>query len=96
MSDAMATRHPTTTTRESIQKCNEAVSRRFRVTLATYKTIKATAQLAGVVAGLYMVQQGADPMTVYTIIGTILVGPEVFEYTIANGDGQSRDDDREN
>ncbi|SEQ31328.1 hypothetical protein [Natrinema salaciae] len=87
----MATRQHHPTTRESIRKCNEAVSRRFHVTLAVYKTIKATTQLLGVAGGVYAIQQGADPMTALTIIGAILVGPEILEYTIAN-EGHPRSD----
>ncbi|ELZ12488.1 hypothetical protein NP511_02020 [Natrinema thermotolerans] len=88
----MATRQHKSTTRESIRECNEAVSRRFHVTLAVYKTIKATTQLIGVVGGILAMQQGADPMTSLTIIGAILVGPEILEYTIANE--PPRDHDR--
>ena len=90
----MATRQHPPTTRESIQKCNEAVSRRFHVTLAVYKTIKATTQLIGVAAGILAIQQGADPMTSLIVIGMILVGPEFFEYWITN-EGQAQDLDRE-
>ncbi len=61
------------------------------MTLAVYKTIKATTQLAGVAAGIYAMQQGADPMTALTIIGVILAGPEFLEYKIANEDSDSRE-----
>lgn len=84
----MATKHTPPTTRESISYCNAAAARRFGVTLAVYKTGKVVTQLVGVSASIYAMYLGADPMTSLVIAGAILVGPEVLEYTIANGEGK--------
>ncbi|QLG47906.1 hypothetical protein [Natrinema halophilum] len=87
--DAMATRQHHSTTRESIKKCNDSISRRFHVTLAVYKTIKATTQLLGVVAGIIALQQGADPLTTIVVIGGVIFGPEYMEMIL------TRDENRE-
>lgn len=82
----MATTHRKPTNRDAIAECNRSVARRFGVTLRVYKAIKATTQLTGVGAGIYAMHLGADPMTVFAIIGIILGGPEVMELMIANAD----------
>lgn len=58
------------------------------MTLAVYKTIKVLTQMLGVGAGIYAMSLGADPMTSLVIVGTILVGPEVLEYSIASENDQ--------
>lgn len=87
----MATRQRphTPTTRESIEQCNQAVTRRFGVTLRVYKIIKAVTQLVGVGAGIYAMSIGGEPSVVYPIVGAIIAGPEIMEYAIANGDEKS-------
>ncbi|AFH22645.1 hypothetical protein OSG_eHP31_00165 [environmental Halophage eHP-31] len=54
------------------------------MSLRTYKTIKATAQLLAVGAGIFAIHQGADPMTVFSLIALIVTGPEIIEYTWAS------------
>lgn len=80
------------TLRESISRCQTTASERSRVSLRTYKTIKATAQLLAVGAGIFAIHQGADPMATFTIIGAIVAGPELLEYQWASdGNGNGSD-----
>lgn len=56
------------------------------MTLRVYKTVKALTQLAAVASGMLAMQQGADPMTTFLIIGVIVAGPEVMEYFVVTED----------
>jgi hypothetical protein len=80
--------------RESISQCNRSVTAWFGVSLFTYKSIKATTQLAGVAAGFYAIAEGADPMTTFVIIGLIVSGPEMMEYLIDTDPGGEASDGR--
>jgi len=82
----MATHTPRETNRESIQRCNRAVTERFNVSLKVYKSLKMLVLLAAVAAGIIAIRNGADPLTVYTLIAVIVAGPEAVETIIANGD----------
>ena len=55
------------------------------MSLLTYKVIKALNQLAGVVAGIYAMSLGADPLTSLAIIGGIYAGPEAVEAILMQG-----------
>jgi len=80
------------TLRESISRCQCTASERFRVSLRTYKLIKALAQLLAVGAGIFAIHEGADPMSTFALIALIVAGPEVFEYAWAgNGNGNEPD-----
>jgi hypothetical protein len=81
----MATKHRETN-RESIQRCNRAITERLNVSLRVYKSLKALTQLAAVAVGLVAIQNGAEPLTVYGLVAAILVGPEYAETIIAGGD----------
>jgi hypothetical protein len=78
------------TTRPSLKKeleeynsnLDRCLRSRFGVTLKTFKTIKAAAQLAGAAAGIYAMHLGADPMTSFALVAIILSGPEALEYLI--------------
>ncbi|NHN40551.1 hypothetical protein G9C85_02720 [Halorubellus sp. JP-L1] len=66
---------------------------RYRMTLKTFKTLKALVQLVGAIAGIYAMHLGADPMTAFAITGAIIVGPESIEYLIeGQGPTQNNDD----
>lgn len=58
----------------------------FRV----FKTIKAITQLVGVLAGIFAIQQGADPELAFALIAVIWAGPEAFEHYVST---QGEDDD---
>lgn len=81
----MATNHRRETNRESIQRCNRAVTERFHVSLRVYKSIKAVTQLAAVGTGFFAITQGADPLTIFGMVALIVSGPEAMETLIANG-----------
>lgn len=49
------------------------------MSVKTYKTIKATAQLAAILAVTYAMTIGLDPETGGIIIGAIVLGPEYVE-----------------
>lgn len=67
------------------QRLAERLSDRVGISLQTYKVIKALTQLVGAAAGVYAMQQGADPMTAFALIAFIIGGPELFEYVLTNG-----------
>ncbi|OIB56615.1 hypothetical protein [Natrialba sp. SSL1] len=55
----------------------------------TYKAIKATTQLVGVVAMVFAMESGMDAGTAGLIIGAIVLGPEAIEAILldAEADG---------
>ncbi|WP_395166336.1 hypothetical protein [Natrinema pallidum] len=57
----------------------------------TYKAIKATAQLAGIVAMVHAMNLGMDPGTAGTIIGAILLGPEYLEAKLVGSEDGTND-----
>jgi|GEM_PF-1985160 len=59
---------------------------RFGMTLKTFKTIKATAQLVGAGAGVYAMSLGAPPLATFALMAIIISGPEAIEYLINDGD----------
>jgi phytoene/squalene synthetase len=81
--DTMATNTRKSTNRESIQRCNRAITERFHVSLKVYKSIKALAQLSAVATGFLAIAEGADPLTTFALVATIVSGPEVLETLIA-------------
>ena len=83
----MATKHHHSN-RELISHCNQSVTRRFGVTLAVYKTIKATTQLIAVATGFYAIASGADPLTTFGLVALIVSGPEAIETVIATADSE--------
>jgi hypothetical protein len=66
---------------------------RYRMTLKTFKTLKALVQLVGAIAGIYAMSLGADPMTAFVITGAIIIGPESIEYLIEGQTPMQRTDD---
>jgi len=72
--------------RDDVARCNRLSASFFDMSLRAYKTVKAATQLVAVAAGIYAMSLGADPLTVFMIIGVIVAGPELMEYLIA-GDG---------
>jgi hypothetical protein len=50
----------------------------------SYKVIKALTQLVGAGAGVYAMQQGADPLAAFFLIALIISGPEAFEMVVSN------------
>lgn len=87
---AMSTSH---SLQYELDQCNDRLDcflrERFNVSLRVYKIIKAVTQLLGVAAGVYAISQGADAMTGFALIATIITGPEALEAyfsNISNGD----------
>jgi hypothetical protein len=81
------------TNREEISRCQLIASERFKVSLKAYKTTKALTQLVAVGAGVFAIHQGADPMTVFSLIAFIVTGPEAAEYIWANSAAEDHDGD---
>ena len=71
---------------EEIHTYNRRLDHRLRsrygMSLRIYKIIKAITQLVGVVAGVYAMTLGADPMTALAMIALIYAGPEVIEHIL--------------
>jgi len=84
----MATSPPRETNRESIQRCNRAVTEYFKVSLRVYKSLKMLVLLTAVATGIIAIRNGADPLTVYILIGIMVAGPEAVETVIANGNDE--------
>lgn len=95
----MSTNNATSPTRiESLaeyQYCLErALRRRFGVGLAVYKIIKAITQLAGVLAAIYAMHLGAEPIDALLIAAFIWGGPEALEaYLVSKGRQHDSSDD---
>lgn len=81
----MATNHRRETNRESIQRCNRAITEYLHVSLKVYKSLKMVVLLAAVAAAIVAINNGADPLTIYVLVAVILAGPEAVETVIANG-----------
>lgn len=83
----MATNHRSL--QEEIREHNSRLDRvlraRFNMSFRTFKVIKALTQLVGVVAGVYAMSLGADPLTSLAIIGLIYAGPEAAEVVLMQG-----------
>lgn len=52
----------------------------------TFKVLKATVQLVGMVAGIYAMYLGADPLAAFAIMAFIWGGPEAIEIALETGD----------
>ena len=74
---------PITSLAAEIADCNLAVSEYFHMSIRVYKSIKALTFLSAVGLGLVAIRHGADPLTIYTLVATILVGPEVLEMRLS-------------
>lgn len=64
------------------------------MSVKAYKLLKLLTQLAGIGAGIYAMILGADPMTTFALIATIISGPEAVELLLANADVQDSLDQR--
>jgi len=84
----MATSNRKESNRESIRRCNRAVSDRFHMSLKVYKSLKMLVLLAAVATAIVAIRNGADPLTVYILVAVIVAGPEAVETAIANGDDE--------
>ena len=82
---------------QELSHCNARLDARLRdigMTVKTYKAIKATTQLVGVLASSYaMAHPGVEPALPLVIIGGIILGPEYIEAKIG-GDVGIQDGDR--
>jgi len=79
--------HRRESTRDSIIRCNTAVTEYFHVSLKVYKSIKATVQLAAIGLAFVAIVEGADPELIFPVLAAILLGPEYWETQITNGAG---------
>ena len=91
----MATKHRPL--HEEIRAHNLTLDRilkaRFGMSFRTFKVIKAVTQLVGVIAGVYAMTLGADPMTALALIAMIYAGPEAAEVLLVHGgDGTTHRD----
>lgn len=67
------------------RRCDSWLRSRYGMSFRTFKVVKATTQLIGVVAGIYAMTLGADPLAALGIIALIYTGPEAAEYLISQG-----------
>jgi len=82
----MATKsHAREPSRQSIQRCNRAVTERVNMSLRLYKSLKMAVLLAAAAAAVVAINNGGDPLTIYALLVLILAGPEAVETLIANG-----------
>lgn len=77
--------------------CADRTLRRWTgMSFRLFKVIKATTQLVGMIAGIYAMILGADPITALMIMAAIWGGPEAVEVLLESGFGdtspQSTDD----
>jgi len=55
------------------------------MSLRLYKSLKMAVLLAAAAAAVVAINNGADPLTIYSLLALILAGPEAVETLIANG-----------
>lgn len=91
----MSTTHPYRKLSRELKAYNnrldEACRRKYGMTLRTFKTLKVTGQIVGVVGVLWTVTltSGTDPELAAILITTILAGGELAEYfTQLNNPGE--------
>ena len=72
------------------------LKRRFDMTLATYKTIEAIAELAVVALAFYAIYNDADPLTVFALTSVVIGGWKVVEFLIVYADELSAVRDAKN
>ena len=68
------------------RRLEELLQRRWQVTLATYKTIEALAELAVVALAFYVIQQGGDPMLTFGLTAVVIGGWKVVEFLAVYAD----------
>jgi len=61
---------------------DDCLSRRWHMSLRTFKFIKAMTQLIGAAAGVYAMSLGAPPLAALALISVMVSGPEVMEQLI--------------
>jgi hypothetical protein len=61
---------------------DDCLSRRYHMSLRTFKFIKAMTQLVGAAAGVYAMSLGAPPLAALALISVMVSGPEVMEQLI--------------
>lgn len=72
------------------RKLEELLKRRWHVTLATYKTIEALAELALVALAFYVILEGGDPMLTFSITAVVIGGWKVVEFFAVYADDIAR------
>lgn len=86
----MATERSPQTLKDELASYNTRLDRilrgRYGMSLQTFKTIKASAQLTGGLAGAYAMYLGAPPWPTMVLVATIISGPEILEYLINNAE----------
>ena len=71
---------------EHNRRLGETLERRLSVTLATYKTIEAMAELAVVALAFYAIYNGADPLLTFSLTGVVIGGWKVVEFIAVYAD----------
>lgn len=67
------------------RRLDEAVRRRFGVSVTTFKALKAATQLLGVLGGIFAMHQGAQPLQTLLLMTVMVHGPEFLELWMTNG-----------
>lgn len=68
------------------RRVEQTLERRLGMTLLTYKTIEAAAELALIALAFYTVYQGGDPMTVFILTAVAVGGWKVAEFLAVYAD----------
>lgn len=90
----MAAKNPTLA--QELRARNYRADQRLRgltgMSFRAFKIIKAVTQLVGMIAGVYAISQGADPLSALGIMGLIWAGPEGIEVLLEAGGTINTDD----
>jgi len=63
----------------------EAALRPHGMSFRTFRIIKAVTQLVGMIAGIYAMPLGADPLAALTLMTLLYGGPEAVEHILDTG-----------
>ncbi len=92
LDDSMAT-SKTQPLRQQLRECNDRADRRLRdhvgMSFRTFKVLKATTQLVGMIGGVYAMKQGVDPWWALAMMAFIWGGPEGIEILLESGGANS-------
>ncbi|AXR79001.1 hypothetical protein [Natrarchaeobaculum sulfurireducens] len=71
---------------EHNRRLESTLNRRLSVTLATYKSIEAMAELAVVALAFYSIYHGADPLLAFALTAVVVGGWKVVEFLAVYAD----------
>lgn len=71
---------------EHNRKLDAGLRDRVGLTVDQYRALKVVLQWFGVGAGIYAMWLGSPPAPIMLMITVIIAGPELFEYSMTNGE----------